>query len=316
MAVRALIFGVDDLFPQLQPFYEMAVQRVDIDIVGYAVFEKDGIRLYPATGGGTDPRNFEVAIISSNQNFYDRMKMLENLGVPRNRIIDGRVFKVPNLNFARLLTEDIAYGVIDRNTFGFDTRIFYKTLCNFRNSDVELSLGKKSYIGGISLEINNVTTKASILIGNFSSISWAIVLTLGLNGEHDYHKLTSYPMDWSFGWEIPTELAPPMNNLQVSIGNDVWIGRGSILKCTNPEKPLVIGDGAVIASDSVVVKSVPPYAIVGGNPAQIIKYRFSDKIIESLLRIKWWDWDIDKIHDNFQYFNRIEEFVEMHDVRR
>lgn len=55
-------------------------------------------------------------------------------------------------------------------------------------------------------------------------------------------------------------------------------------------------------------------AIVGANPAQIIKYRFSDKIIESLLHIKWWDWDIDKIHDNFQYFNRVEEFVEMHDV--
>ena len=266
-----------------------------------------------ARGGVTDPRNFEVAIISSNQKLYDKMKLLERLGVPRNRIIDGRVFKVPNLNFTRLLTEDIAYGVIDRNTFGFDTRIFYKTLCNFINSDVELSLGKKSYIGGISLEINNVTTKASILIGNFSSIAWEIVLTLGLNGEHDYHKLTSYPMDWSFGWEIPTELAPPMNNLQVSIGNDVWLGRGCILKCTNPDKPLVIGDGAVIASDSVVVKSVPPYAIVGGNPAQVIKYRFSDKIIESLLRIKWWDWDIDKIHDNFQYFNRVEEFVEMHD---
>ncbi|MBQ7199266.1 MAG: antibiotic acetyltransferase, partial [Selenomonadaceae bacterium] len=69
----------------------------------------------------------------------------------------------------------------------------------------------------------------------------------------------------------------------------------------------------VIASDSVVVKNVPPYAIVGGNPAKFIKYRFDEKIIEALLRIKWWDWDIDKIHDNFKYFNRVEEFVEMHD---
>ncbi len=51
MAVKALIFGVDDLFPALKPFYEMAEQRGDIDIVGYAVFESDGIKLYPAKGG-------------------------------------------------------------------------------------------------------------------------------------------------------------------------------------------------------------------------------------------------------------------------
>ncbi|MBQ9486646.1 MAG: hypothetical protein IJU91_02445 [Selenomonadaceae bacterium] len=51
MAVKALIFGIDDLFPAIKPFYEMAVQRGDIDIVGYAVFEPDGIKLYPARGG-------------------------------------------------------------------------------------------------------------------------------------------------------------------------------------------------------------------------------------------------------------------------
>ena len=85
------------------------------------------------------------------------------------------------------------------------------------------------------------------------------------------------------------------------------------MKCTNPNKPLVIGDGAVVASDSVVVKNVPPYAIVGGNPAQIIKYRFPEHVIESLLRIKWWDWSLDKIHDNFKYFNDIEKFISLHD---
>ena len=85
------------------------------------------------------------------------------------------------------------------------------------------------------------------------------------------------------------------------------------MKCTNPNKPLIIGDGAVITSDSVVVKNVPPYAIVGGNPAKIIKFRFSEDVIESLLRIKWWDWDIDKIHDNFKYFNDVEKFIALHD---
>ena len=55
MTVKALIFGVDDLFNELKPFYEVAVQRGDIDIIGYAKLEKDGIKLYPARGGGGSP---------------------------------------------------------------------------------------------------------------------------------------------------------------------------------------------------------------------------------------------------------------------
>ena len=106
---------------------------------------------------------------------------------------------------------------------------------------------------------------------------------------------------------------PKRGGCKISIGSDVWIGRGCIFKCANPDKPLIIGDGAIVASDSVVVKNVPPYAKVGGNPAKVIKYRFSEKIIESLLRIKWWEWDMDKIYENFKYFNDVEKFVELHD---
>lgn len=71
----------------------------------------------------------------------------------------------------------------------------------------------------------------------------------------------------------------------------------------------MIGDGAIIASDSVVVSDVPPFAIVGGNPAKIIKYRFSNDIINKLLKIKWWDWEIEKIQLNFRYFHDPEIFV-------
>ena len=264
-------------------------------------------------GGGVDPRLFEIAIISSRHNFYDRMKFLEHSGVPRNRIIDGRVFRVPYLDFPRLLMEGVAYGIFEKNYFGSDVRIDNKIIYRFKYFNATFSIGRRSYVMGAHLEINNITTLGLISIGDFSSIAGGIGFYIGLNGEHNYKNLTSYPMDWSFGWAIPNELIPKKNSLKISIGNDVWIGRGSKFTCNNPEKPLVIGDGAVIATESVVVKSVPPYAIVGGNPAQVIKYRFSDKIIESLLRIKWWDWDIDKIHDNFKYFNRVEEFVEMHD---
>ena len=120
-------------------------------------------------------------------------------------------------------------------------------------------------------------------------------------------------MTWS-NFNFPEEFwTPTVGSCRIDIGSDVWIGLNSILKCTNSKKPLVIGDGAVIAADSVVVKNVPPYAIVGGNPAQIIKYRFPPHVIEALLRIKWWDWSLDKIHDNFKYFNDVEKFISLHD---
>ena len=73
--------------------------------------------------------------------------------------------------------------------------------------------------------------------------------------------------------------------------------------------------GAVIASDSVVVKSIPPYTIWGGNPARFIKNRFEPRVSEKLQRIRWWDWDIEKIHDNYKYFDEPEQFAEMFDIQ-
>ena len=70
------------------------------------------------------------------------------------------------------------------------------------------------------------------------------------------------------------------------IGNDVWIGYGAKIL-----GGISIGDGAVVAAWSVVTKSVPPYTIVAGVPARPLRRRFDQEIIESLLRIRWWDWD-------------------------
>ncbi|MBE9013529.1 CatB-related O-acetyltransferase, partial [Pseudanabaenaceae cyanobacterium LEGE 13415] len=74
------------------------------------------------------------------------------------------------------------------------------------------------------------------------------------------------------------------------IGNDVWIGYESMIM-----PGVKIGDGAVIAAKSVVVKDIPAYAIVGGNPATVIRKRFNDAEIARLLEISWWHWDIEKI---------------------
>ena len=306
MAVKALIFGVDDLFPQLKPFYEKEVQRGNLEIVGYAVIRNDGVMLYPIHRGGVV--DFQIAIISSQKNFYQRLKMLESQNIPRKNIIDGRVFKTPNLNFPRLLNEGVAYGLIDETPFTDQSNAIYPRIYKILKNNTVVKLGRKSRINN-----NNIVEgKGTIIFGNFSAISWDGKFELGLNLYHNYHNVSHYGL-WCFDWDYPREFLPPQENHKIEIGNDVWIGRGCTLKNSNPEKPLIIGDGAVVASDSVVVKNVPPYAIVGGNPARVIKYRFSEDIIQALLRIKWWNWDIDKIYENFKYFNRVEEFVSMHD---
>ena len=144
MAYRTLIFGVDDLFPQLQPFYMQEVQRGFLDIVAYAVFENNSIRLVTPEGRPGDGERFELAIISSHKNFYERMKFLESQGVPRNRIIDGRVLKVPNLDFPRLLKEGIAYGIWQGNFFSDNSFTIYPRY--YKIAGNILLLGIKSYI--------------------------------------------------------------------------------------------------------------------------------------------------------------------------
>ncbi len=233
------------------------------------------------------------------------MKFLEAQGFPRNRIIDGNIFKVPNLDFQRLLNEGVAYGTFDKNSFEDFLRTIYPRI--YFGNNALLKFGTKSYIIKSSIDGDGI-----ISINNFSALSWNITFELGLNIDHNQRSVGQYGY-YNFDWPYPNEFLPPQGQCKILIGSDVWIGRGCILKCTNPEKPLIIGDGAVIASDSVVVKNVPPYAIVGGNPAKIIKFRFSEDVIESLLRIKWWDWSLDKIHDNFKYFNDIEKFISLHD---
>ena len=305
MAYKTLIFGTDDLFETLKPYYLKAAEQGILEIVAYAIFENNGIRIVTPEGKRGGGNQFQLVIISSRNDFYRRMKFLEAQGFPRNRIIDGRVFKVPNLDFPRLLAEGIAYGVFEHNSFVANSYTTYPRIYRFKYSPSLIRIDRKSYIEG-----GKITGNGLISVGKFSSISWETVFRLNENGEHNYNNIGTYVhLDWRF----PAEFLSPQGTCQINIGNDVWIGRGCILKCTNPNKPLVIGDGAVIASDSVVVKNVPPYAIVGGNPAKIIKFRFSEDVIESLLRIKWWDWSLDKINDNFKYFNDIEKFISLHD---
>lgn len=94
------------------------------------------------------------------------------------------------------------------------------------------------------------------------------------------------------------------NKIAVEIGSDCWIGRNVTLL-----GGVRIGDGAVILAGAIVTKDVPPYAIVGGVPAKLIKYRYSDIIVSKLQKSQWWEKDINWIKENWMLFNNIDDFL-------
>lgn len=93
------------------------------------------------------------------------------------------------------------------------------------------------------------------------------------------------------------------------IGNDVWIGNNVLIRGN-----VKIGDGAVIAMGSVVITDVPPYAIVGGVPAKVIKYRFDEKTISSLLKLQWWDKGESWIAENAEQFMDVEAILQRYGI--
>lgn len=136
-----------------------------------------------------------------------------------------------------------------------------------------------------------------LIIGKFCMIAPSV--TFIMNGaNHSMNGITSYPFSlFGNGWEriIPTMADLPIKGDTI-IGNDVWIGMNVTIM-----PGVHIGDGAIIATNSTVTKDVAPYAIVGGNPAVVIRKRFSDPKIKELLEMQWWNWDIEKITDNLEY---------------
>ena len=106
-----------------------------------------------------------------------------------------------------------------------------------------------------------------------------------------------------YGNEFNSYTSPIRSNKDIVIGSDVWIGANVVIL-----PGVTVGDGAILAAGAVVTKNVEPYAIVGGVPATTIKKRFSDDVIEKLLKIKWWEWSVDKIEENIELFYQPEEF--------
>lgn len=156
--------------------------------------------------------------------------------------------------------------------------------------DGDIRIGKFTSIWGPNSMITSKFHPVSI--GSFCSIARNVSIQ---EYNHQIKTLSSYHIQSNlFGDPIKNDL---YSKGPITIGNDVWIGAGAVIL-----SGVTIGNGAVVGANSLVSKDVPPYAVIGGNPAKILKYRFSEEKIKEIEKMKWWDWSIDKIRRNRDIF--------------
>lgn len=131
-----------------------------------------------------------------------------------------------------------------------------------------------------------------LVIGRFCSIAAGTKFIMGA-ANHRLSSVTTYPFH-VFGGVWKEKTPPHLEQLPFKgdtvVGNDVWIGRESVIM-----PGVTIGDGAIVAACSVVTGDVAPYSVVGGNPARFIKYRFEEELIDLLLQVKWWDYEPEEL---------------------
>lgn len=163
--------------------------------------------------------------------------------------------------------------------------IFYEDLVKENKKFPAISMGRDSYIvhGYAVCEVDEAYLY-DIQVGRYTSIADGCIFLIDMN--HDYKRVAQGRIG-GIPYRRPENVR---RKGQIIIGNDCWLGRD-----VSVHAGVHIGDGAVVAANSVVTKDVPPYAMVGGNPAKIIGYRFENHQIEALRKIAWWYWDEDKI---------------------
>jgi virginiamycin A acetyltransferase len=187
-------------------------------------------------------------------------------------------------DFSRVLNSELMRHVkIDRN-----------------NLVMSSTIDSYSYTG-------NFTVIQASQIGAYCSLSWGV--SVG-GGEHPLNRFTTHDILYNdrYGFDTCADIGAERYQDRVEIKNDVWIGANSVIL-----RGVRIGNGAVVGAGAVVTKDIPDYGIAVGNPARLIRYRFSDAVIERLLASQWWLLDADKLRKHISFFRDadIEEFLEI-----
>ena len=208
----------------------------------------------------------------------------------------------------------------------------YGTTCFIKNviSAPNISVGDYTYYDDdtdpAGFEKNNVLFNwpefgDRLIIGKFCAIASGTKFIMG-PANHRISSVTTYPFAVFGGaWEraVPPHLSQLPHKGDITVGNDVWIGRESVIM-----PGVTIGDGAIIAAYSVVTRDVPAYHVAGGNPARVIKPRFESGLIDLLQRLRWWDLEGEELAkllpllcspDLDEVKEKIEAYLEEHTFR-
>jgi acetyltransferase-like isoleucine patch superfamily enzyme len=175
--------------------------------------------------------------------------------------------------------------------------------------DGVITMGKGSY-GDPTVYYHGGDT-ARVVIGCYCSIAAGASFIPG--GNHRIDWVSTYPFRVRYGLPGALEDGHPTTKGDIIVGNDVWIGNDAAVL-----SGVTVGDGGVIAAKALVTKDVPPYAIVGGNPARVIAYRFTDEQRAALLEIRWWDWPENIVLERVAALNGgdVEAFIERYRPQR
>jgi chloramphenicol O-acetyltransferase type B len=179
----------------------------------------------------------------------------------------------------------------------FSSQLLHETI-----KHPNISVGKFSYYSGYHHKHDFVECARylhdkrkdvdKLIIGSYCSIGSGAVFMMAGNQGHNTQWLSTFPFNFQ-----ANIFKTAKNGFEKAgntiIGNDVWIGSEAMIM-----SGITIGDGAIVASRAVVVKDVPAYTVVGGNPAVVIKSRFDKEEIEQLLTMKWWNWKEEKVKES------------------
>lgn len=146
---------------------------------------------------------------------------------------------------------------------------------------------------------------ARVSIGAFTSIAAGAELLAG--GEHHTDWISTFPLRIRLNLAGKLDDGQPGSRGDIVIGNDVWLGRHCRVM-----SGVTVGSGAIVAAGAVVTNDVPPYAVVGGVPARVLRMRYTDEQIDALLRIGWWNWTDETIRERVEELSspHIDEFIQ------
>lgn len=139
-----------------------------------------------------------------------------------------------------------------------------------------------------------------IVIGRFTSIAADVRIFSG--GEHVTDAVTTYPLRTLLLRPEATGNWDAWSRGTTTIGSDVWLGHGAVVL-----SGVRVGHGAIVGAGAVVTRDVPDYAVVAGNPATVVKRRFTPELVERLLAIAWWDWDVERVRAAEAYLTAAPE---------